>query len=276
MKVDFIIIGAMKAGTTSLYEVLKAHPDISFSKIKEAHFFSTTKNWEKDLPKYHKLFKEEEGKLYGEASPSYSAMPEFQNSAKIIHAYNPEMKIIYMVRNPIDRSISHYMHIFERGYTNLPIDEAFEKNPQIVKSSCYFYQVKPYLELFGKEQIFFIDFEDYIKDRKRVLKELSGFLEIDPEPLVNLKEIHANRTVGGYKLHPRYDKLLHRVGPLVELWPSGLKLFIKRLLSNKKRVFKEKPRIKEQTKQKILDAVKPEIPGLEKLLGKDLSNWIDL
>ena len=264
----------MKAGTTSLYEVLKTHPNISFSKIKETHFFSKTEDWRTDLPKYHKLFKED-GKLHGEASPSYSAMPEFKNPAEKIHAYNPEMKIIYMLRNPIDRSISHYMHRFERGYTELSIDEAIEKTPHIIKSSCYYFQIKPYLDLFGRDQILFIDFDDYIKDRNRVLEKLAGFLSIDSYPFVEMKEVHANRTLGGYKLHPRYDKLLHRVGPLVERWPGGLKLFIKRLLSNKKRVFQEKPQISGMTKRKILDAVKPEIPELETLLGKDLSKWIE-
>ena len=62
MKVDFIIIGAMKCGTTSLAEILKCHPDISFSKIKEPHFFHRAKDWRKELDQYHKLFNKSEGK----------------------------------------------------------------------------------------------------------------------------------------------------------------------------------------------------------------------
>lgn len=113
MKVDFIILGAMKAGTSTLYEILKNHPEISFCKEKEPHFFSITTDWRNETEKYHKLFNKEKGKIYGEASTSYSLYPECNlNIWHDIYAYNKKMKFIYIVHNPIDRVVSHYMQYY--------------------------------------------------------------------------------------------------------------------------------------------------------------------
>lgn len=275
MKVDFIVIGAMKAGTTSLYETLKDHPEISFSKVKETHFFSKSTDWKKELPKYHELFEKGEGMIYGEASTSYAFRPQHQNVAEKIYAYNPNMKLIYIVRNPINRSISHYMHSFAKGYTKLSIDEEVKNNAQIIQVSRYYYQIKPYLELFGREQIYFIDFKDFIKDRQSVLKDLADFLGIDPDPLLQIQEQHANPTIGVVKLHPRFGKFIQWMDPFLKLWPERFRLFVKKLIVNKNRVFQEKPKMKEHTKQKIIESIEPEIPKLEKLLDKDLSSWTD-
>ncbi|WP_347839088.1 sulfotransferase domain-containing protein [uncultured Draconibacterium sp.] len=275
MKVDFIIIGAMKAGTTSLYELLKEHPQISFSKIKETHFFSQTSNWQKNIASYHKLFSEKEGgKLLGEASTSYAFRPHYKNVAEKIYNYNPDMKIIYIVRNPIDRSISHYMHSFSKGYTKLTIDEEIKSREHIIQVSRYFYQIEPYLKLFGKEQILFIDFEDFIKSKKEVLDKLAYFLNIDKKPFSTTHKLHANPTLGVIKLSPKFGRFINWFEPVIKLFPEHFRFLVKKMVVSKKRVFQEKPKMNVNTKQAIIEAIKPEIPELEKLMGKDLSKWI--
>ena len=82
MLVDFMLIGAAKCGTTSLAYEISQHPQINFSKIKEPHFFSQVIDWKSKIHEYHSLFHEEEGKIYGEASPYYTLHPEFLDTSK--------------------------------------------------------------------------------------------------------------------------------------------------------------------------------------------------
>ena len=178
-KVDFMLIGAMKCGTSTLAQILKSHPDIGFCKIKEPHFFSKTENWRDNIDKYHDLFNFKEGKIFGEASTTYTQYPTFNLEIwNDIFNYNPQMKFIYLVRNPVDRAISHYMHIYERGYTNNSIEETL-RNLHILKPGLYFTQIKPFIDEFGNERVLIIDFDDLINDREALLKKISNFLEIE-------------------------------------------------------------------------------------------------
>lgn len=263
----------MKAGTTTLYKILREHPDISVSKIKETNFFSRSPDWKKELPRYHKLFKQGYGKIYGEASPSYSGYPKSGEIWNDIYEYNPDMKIIYMIRNPYERSISHYMHVYERGYTDLPIEKAFEEIPRLINCSRYYYQIKPYIEKFGKEQVFLIDFEDFIKDRKTVIRKLSEFLEIDSDAFPPFENIHANRSVGDVKLPPRYDKLVRFLTPTARHVPEPIRLKIKKLFADRSRSFSQKPEMPKTARENMTQHMITEIPELEKLLNKKLIHW---
>ena len=123
MKVDFFIVGAPKAGTTSLYHYLNEHPEISMSSQKEPDYFSDAdiqnegmyygKNRIDTIKKYHSLFDDNsESKLKGEASVSYLF---YKNVPQKIKAYNPDSKIIIMLRNPIERAFSHYLMDYRLG-----------------------------------------------------------------------------------------------------------------------------------------------------------------
>jgi hypothetical protein len=121
MKVTFIIIGAQKCGTTTLFNLLNKHSSLIGSSDKEPHFFSTSKNWRQQLSDYHSLFEEQNNALYFEDSTTYTFYP--LRNLRIwddIYDNNPAMKFIYLVRKPTSRIISSYMHTYERGYTDLP------------------------------------------------------------------------------------------------------------------------------------------------------------
>jgi len=274
MKVDFIIVGAMKAGTTTFYKILKDHPEISFSKVKETHYFSETTDWRKDIDRYHKFFNQEDGKIYGEASPPYTSYPLYGETWKSIYEYNSEMKIIYIVRDPFERSVSHYMHFYERGHIDLPIEEAFQKFPEFLNNSRYYFQIKPYIEKFGREQVLLIDFDDYLKDKEGVLKNISSFLKIKYEGFLPLTDIHANKSIGGYKIHRRFDFLVKLGMPFVKFMPERMQLSLKKLFSDRKRAFTKKPELPPEARRKLTEYVEEEIPFLEKLLNKDLNYWL--
>ncbi|MCB0382385.1 MAG: sulfotransferase, partial [Psychroserpens sp.] len=119
MTVNFLLIGAAKSATTSLSNALSQHPDICFSNPKEPEFFCKD-NWRDKIENYHSLFKQKSVKLYGEGSTNYSKFPHYnKNIHKDIFDYNPNMKIIYMMRHPIDRIVSHYIHSYNRGHESI-------------------------------------------------------------------------------------------------------------------------------------------------------------
>lgn len=271
MKVDFMIIGAQKCGTTSLFDTLTQHPSVIGCRNKEPHFFSLSPDWRRDLPLYDQLFETREGAIYGEASTSYTFYP--RRNKRIwddLHDYNPKLKLIYLVRRPIDRVISNYMHAFERGYTDEPIEKLIVEERSYVDVSRYYTQIMPYIRRFGREQVHLIDFDDLTRERKTVIEGLARFLEIDPAGLPAEKAVHSNASVNGSKLHHKFDqpalhhRLIRRVSP--QLW--------RRLTDNSDRRFSRKPPVSVETQQILINMLELEVRALEPLLGKDLSHWL--
>ena len=144
MKVDFFIVGAPKAGTTSLHHYLNEHPEIEMSTQKEADFFSDEslqkqglyygKNRIDTLEKYHNLFPSIQEKKYGEASVSYLF---YEDVPKKIKEYNSNGKIIIMLRNPVERAFSHYLMDYRLGLIIPPLEEFFERKLNNKKSKLF-------------------------------------------------------------------------------------------------------------------------------------------
>ena len=137
MKVNLFIIGAARSATTSLSNLIAAHPDVCFSKPKEPQFFSDS-SWRDKTEHYHsKFFKE--AKIYAEGSTNYTKIPAFNTDvAANIHDYNPDAKLIYMMRHPIERILSHYYFAVERGYTEKELNKEVIENPIYLQTSRYF------------------------------------------------------------------------------------------------------------------------------------------
>ncbi len=274
MKVDFILLGASKSGTTTMADILRDHPDINFCKKKEPNFFSRTKNWKNNVEQYHKLFDEEEGKIYGEASHTYTALPKY--NLKIwedIYTYNPEMKFIYIVRNPIDRFISGYMQAYQRGRINMSIDDVLHRGTSITKSR-YYTQITPFIERFGKEKILIINFDDFISKRKEVMMKISDFLCVNFNKFKNFENLHSNVSIKGKKLHYKYDKYLHFLKPVLNKTNPKLKDSIRMILTPKRRLFLEKPTLTPEQQQTIIRLTKLDTIELSKLTGMDYSDWL--
>ena len=270
--VDFIILGAQKAGTTTLFQILDQHPHLSGCTEKEPHFFSKTADWRKELSQYESLYKKEEGLRYFEASTSYTNYPlENLKIWEDLYTYNPEMKFIYIVRNPIDRIRSAYSHYYQRGFTReSSIDREIVKDPAYLAISRYFSQITPYLETFGREQVFFIDFDDLLKNRKQVIYELSDFLDLDFNLFGDFENVHANKSIGGYKSDHRFDNPPFPLNLIKKISPKAWQV----LTFNRKSYFmKEKPRISPPYQEMILNILSNEIEELEKLMNRDFSKW---
>jgi hypothetical protein len=177
---NLLIIGAQKSGTTSLHYYLSHHPQISMSREKELNFFSEKHNWGKGVEWYKRQFSTPTP-IRGEASPSYTHYPVFEGVPQRIRDLLPDVKLIYIVRDPIERIISNWVHIYAARIENRPLHEVLdvlEGNP-LVTRSMYYLQLEQYLSLFKPDQLLVIDHASLHEDRRVVLRKIFKFLCVD-------------------------------------------------------------------------------------------------
>lgn len=161
---DFIIIGAAKAGTTTLHNWLSTQPEVFTSQPKEPRYFSHERYWSQGITWYSELFKGVvEGQLSGEASTSYTSPELAPLVASRIFEALPHVRLVYLVRHPIERLRSHYRHNVRRGLESLPLKDAVRQaDNRYVGRSLYHTCLAPYIESFPKEQICVVRFEDLV------------------------------------------------------------------------------------------------------------------
>lgn len=191
---NFFIVGAPKAGTSSLYHYLDEHPEIFMCPEKEPNFFSYQEIKAQNLyyrkknigslRKYLDLFKGVDNeKAIGEASVSYLF---YQEVPKKIKKAVPDAKIIIILRNPIKRAFSHYLMDLRLGYTGLSFEDIIfnkEKHPlhyqQYLELGLYSIQVQRYLDTFEEKNLKIVMFEEFIKDQNNMMASLFKFLNVD-------------------------------------------------------------------------------------------------
>ena len=172
---NLFVVGAMKAGTSSLHEYLHQHPDIYMSRMKEPQYFAPHHTrwgqaWgqgnpfpEPTIDWYLRLFSDAGNAAYvGESSVSYTARPWVEGCAERIHRFNPEARIIYLVRDPVERVISHYWHFVKDGREDLGLLSAVRKRTDYVARSDYMMQLQPFVDVFGAEQVHVLALEELL------------------------------------------------------------------------------------------------------------------
>lgn len=269
--VDFMIIGAQKCGTTTLFDLLERHPQLCGCRDKEPHFFSTTENWRRELAAYEDRFPDLPGGRRFEASTSYTFLPHRRPAIwEDLHAYNPALRLVYLVRDPVARIVSAYMHDVLRGYTRAPLEQAVLRDPRYLDISRYATQIRPFIQRFGSNQVLILDFDDLVHHQARTLQILGRFLGFDPDLCAPPPQVHANPSLGMRKLPHRLDRLAF-LGPGLRRTMPGVHDRLSRLLSRP--AFREKPVMAPRLRRAILDMLALEMEALEPLLGKHLGHW---
>lgn len=176
---DFIIIGAMKAGTTTLYDYLSRHAQVGMSREKETDYFVLGRGWERGLPWYQAQFTPGR-QVYGEASPNYTKCQAFPGVPDRVAALIPACKLILIARDPVARAASQYRHAVLSGEP-VPVPERLMGSSHLqhlIDTSSYAAQMDPWLACFPREQILFLQFEALIGDPGPVLAQVADFLGI--------------------------------------------------------------------------------------------------
>ncbi|MGH1421207.1 MAG: sulfotransferase family protein [Hyphomonas sp.] len=183
---DFIIIGAMKSGTTTLYRYLAEHPEINMSRDKETDFFVAEKNWGQGLEWYSSQFTSEQC-TRGEASPNYTKCRDFPGVPERIAKTCPDTRLIFIVRDPVKRAKSQFQHSFIMGELDPDMADFHNSHEyhHIMDASHYARQLEAYLIHFKLEQILILDFEEMIKDPQAALNEITAHIGVSPLQIQN-------------------------------------------------------------------------------------------
>jgi hypothetical protein len=162
---DFIIIGAMKAGTSTLYDQLARQPDIFMTTPKEPAYFADDTVFAHGPEWYNGLFADApSGALRGEASTHYTKLPTYPRTLERMQTHPIHPKLIYVIRNPVQRALSHYLHELSQGVMVDDIRTSFAAHPELVSYGCYAQQLRPFIDTFGQDSVFLTSLEQIKAD----------------------------------------------------------------------------------------------------------------
>jgi hypothetical protein len=180
--VDFLIIGAMKASTTSLLATLDTHPGVVASAVKEAQFFVDEVGGRRGRDWYRSLFAHgSPGQLRGEASPQYTFFPFYDGVPERMHAAVPDVRLVYLVRDPVDRLVSHWRHALARGLETRPLQMAALHDARLQMPSRYWLQLERYFAHFEESQVLVVDSGALAQDAPAQLRRICAHIGADPE-----------------------------------------------------------------------------------------------
>jgi len=268
---NFFIVGAPRAGTTSLYEYLKGVPGVYMSPVKEPHYFSTFAPVGPFAPppirtkeKYLRLF-QRAGKetAIGEASATYLADPDTPNRIKEVAT---DARIIMILRDPVERAYSHYLLHVREGWQAMPVEEAM-RNDFYLNPGSYCKQVVRYLNAFGAAKLKILIFEEFIQNTGEGVREVLLFLGLNEELPTNIGDVFNAFA------SPRWSwarlvvasNLARRTARV--LIPAALRRRVKSQILQKRT---GKPPMPEETRKFLEELYHEDVLRLEKILGRSL------
>ena len=280
---NLIVIGTMKCGTTSLHAYLDKHPDIFMSEIKEIDFFVAPKNYNKGLDWYKEQFRTDKP-IRGESSQNYSKChtPLYKGVAKRIHKAIPQVKLIYIVRDPIKRIQSHYVqniaHDNEKlefydfiGYPdNMP-------NNTFVLTGNYYIQLKEYLKYFPMSSIHVTCLEELNKDTLVTLNKIFDFLGVErihnKETFNFIENKGVDKTVqnrfGAYLQNSSMVKVIKTSAVAA----SARKIYASGLFHQLTRKKPTRPAFDDNAENALREILKRDMDKFRALTGKSFDHW---
>tara|TARA_B110000014_G_scaffold264021_1_gene262926 strand:+ start:1604 stop:2452 length:849 start_codon:yes stop_codon:yes gene_type:complete len=271
---DFFIVGAPRSGTTSLHEYLNQLSEV-FMCVKECGFFSEFSNGRvESYDEYAALFSgASSNQLIGESTAIYLRDPD---TPKKIHDANPNAKIIIMLRDPIERAFSHYLMYIKNGYETLSFSKKLENylesktkenfHNYIIMPSFYFDSISGYVDMFGREKIKIIIYEEFAKNTEKSVSEILDFLNINTELPTNLTKKYNDfsHPLGKSQNFIISNKLSRNLGR--RLLPKSTRISIKNIISNKN----EKPTLQKNDLLKLQELFSQDVSSLKSFLERKL------
>lgn len=270
----FIVIGAMKSGTTSLYLYLRSHPEIFMSDPKELEFFST--HYDKGIAWYASHF-QAKAKAYGEASTGYTKYPtaSFSGVPQRMHAVLPDIKLMYIVRDPIERIISQYIHKYSLGQEQRSLDEALAtlEGNHYVACSRYYMQLEQYLPYYPKENILVITAEELKHQRQATIRAVYRFVGVDETYVGPHLDVVAHKS--SEKRRPRkirrYFPSKEATNKVKQLLPSPVARWIRD--STLHPPLQVRPTCSPELEARLIDHFRDDVAALRAFTGNNFDGW---
>lgn len=272
-----LIVGAMKCGTSSLYQYISSHPQVCPCIKKEPKYFSS--HDELDVQEYNDLWPEYDSKIHKialEASTTYTKIPHLPNCAERIARFEGRFKFIYVVRNPFDRIKSTYIHGQIRGWKTT---ENFSRNQNIpenlIDSSKYYSQIKEYYSRFPNENIFILTLDDLHCNRQETLLKIFDFLGLDKalnEKISQLREKIYNSKTGHFLVNKNMKKMMNIANHIpVDNGFRTLRNKLKPILG--KPVDENKYLLSSRQREEVYLALEEDMMNLRDVYGVDVEKW---
>jgi hypothetical protein len=281
---NFFIVGAAKAGTTSLHYYLDQHPQIGMSTDKEPNFFSGPANGipyplgrVDSLPAYERLF-DPAFPVRGEASVGYTNHPRRQGVPERIKELVPEAKFVYVVRDPVARTVSHYQHRVAAEGERRSLPEALGdlSDPYSVYLCPSFYarQLELYLDSFPPERILVLDQANLLADREATLREVFSFLSVD-EAFSSAQFDDELYRSGDRRVYPAaYSRLIAPLEASAKrLLPRGLRRSLRRSVERVLWRPVPRPALPDELRARLEELFADEVERLRALTGKTFPGW---
>jgi hypothetical protein len=262
-----LIVGAMKCGTTSLFNYLAAHPEVAPCRTKEPNYFSSDDFRSDDPQSYFSLWDWEPGvhRIAIEASVNYAKIPTNPNCAERIAQFpDLDFRFIYCMRNPVERIESHVYHGLYAGWTK-PLDSGVSESTLNV--SRYAKQLDAYVERFGRNKILLIVLEEFQQSPASTFQRICDFLGIDSSfPLTD--HTHHNLHSNHYLENPFWDRIrgVHFLRRASHIIPSGLR---KAILRSTGRRINARKNLTPAERKEVLDALREDLTHLKSDYGID-------
>ena len=250
------------------------------SRPKELNFFVDELNWPLGRDWYADHF-DPSAQVRGESSPHYTNRPAFAGvPLRMSDTVGSNVRLIYLVRDPIDRVLSHYLHNVGGGYEERQLSEALsDPDSSYVTRSRYFFQLEPYLEVFGPDRIEIIGREELKADRRATMRRAFSFLGIDPDFSSEQfeREWETGVAKGGsrFRIMDRAVRLpgLRAIDRNFDRLPESLRWLAERVIHDPNAGEAPKPELPESLRERLATAFRDDVARLEELAGRPFG-WL--
>ncbi|MDQ3572737.1 MAG: sulfotransferase domain-containing protein [Actinomycetota bacterium] len=269
---NVIVIGAQKCGTSGLHYYLGLHPQVSVSTPKELNFFIAERNWPKGVDWYRGRF--DPGlPVRADVSPNYTAHPQHKGVAERMARVVPDARLVYMVRDPIDRIAAHWVHNYSKGrHTGALARTILNPKASYVDRSLYAAQLERFLPYFGIDQILVLEQDDLRVRRGETLRRVFEYTGADPgftdrrfAQERHKTERKTRLTSLGERIEGRRDRATRTFLPpeawalARSWWPIGRRI--------------ERPEVRDALPEETIELLRADAKRLAELTGRDFGHW---
>jgi Sulfotransferase domain len=271
---NLVVIGGLKCGTTSLHHYLDLHPEIQMSRPKELNFFVAELNWPLGSEWYASHFRRD-ARVRGESSPHYTNLPRFDGVAERVGSVLDDPRVLYMVRDPIDRTLSHYLHNVAGGYETRSLDAALaDPLSSYVQRSLYAMQLEPYLEHVGRERVELVSQEELKLSRDEAMRRVYRFVGVDDafssDHFSREWETGTGKRSGRFRIMDRAVRLpgLRALDRNFDRLPESLRWLVERVVHDPEGAAAERPELPAELRERLVALVRPDVERLEEIAGR--------
>jgi Sulfotransferase domain len=269
---NLVVIGAQKCGTSVLHYYLSLHPEVSMSKPKELNFFIEERNWPRGIDWYRAHF-DPEARVRGEASPNYSAFPQHDGVPERMHSVVPAAKLIYMIRDPLERIAAHWVHNYAKRREKGTLAETLvHPNTSYVTRSMYAMQLERFLRFYDLDRVLVFQQSELRHKRMETLRRIFDFLGVDPDythPRFEQERHQTARKTRATRLAVRLERLGR--SSRARMLPSNFWLVLDDRLPLRRAI--KRPDVRASLPPETLAELRADGERLRELTGRDFSNW---